>query len=237
MPRVPAIALPVPTRSLPGRTDPSFGSHGFLPRRPPTHLAQLFGGSLGSAIVALSLSIRVALLPLTVRLSRRRLRNQELARMLQPEIDELKQRFEKKPKRFLTELQALYRRHNYSPLDLPALLGSFVQLPIFALLYRAIGASLTSGGAFYWIRTLGSPDIVLNFLILLLTGAAAYYMPGAAENARATFVAIQVLATLVIVWKLAAGYGLYWASSSAVGLFQSLWLRRACARRTGGAIL
>jgi YidC/Oxa1 family membrane protein insertase len=197
-----------------------------------THLAQFFGGSLGWAIVALSLGIRVALLPLTLRLARRARRNQEIARALQPEIDALKRRFEKKPGRFLAELRALYRRHQYSPLDLPALLGSFAQLPVFALLYRAIGASLAAGGPFYWIRTLAAPDVVLNFLVLLLTGAAACYMPGQAEGARAALVAIQVLVTLLIVWQLAAGYGLYWASSSAVSLLQSLWLRREYARQT-----
>ena len=52
-----------------------------------TYLVQLFGGSLGYAIVALSLGIRVALLPLTIPLARRALRNQAIARALQPEID------------------------------------------------------------------------------------------------------------------------------------------------------
>lgn len=37
---------------------------------------------------------------------------------------------------------------------------------------------------------------------------------------------IQIAVTALIAWKLAAGLGLYWAASSAVGLGQSLWLRR-----------
>ena len=36
----------------------------------------------------------------------------------------------------------------------------------------------------------------------------------------------QVLFTGLIVWKLAAGLGLYWFVSNLVGLFQVLWLRR-----------
>ena len=36
---------------------------------------------------------------------------------------------------------------------------------------------------------------------------------------------LAVMVTFIIVWKLAAGLGLYWASSSLVGIFQTLWLR------------
>jgi YidC/Oxa1 family membrane protein insertase len=50
-------------------------------------------------------------------------------------------------------------------------------------------------------------------------------MPGVSRNARTTMMVIQVVVTSLIVWKLAAGLGLYWASSSLVGLFQTLWLR------------
>jgi membrane protein insertase Oxa1/YidC/SpoIIIJ len=53
----------------------------------------------------------------------------------------------------------------------------------------------------------------------------AYWMPTASEHARTTMIVIQLIVTSLIVWKLAAGLSLYWASSSLVGLFQTLWLR------------
>ena len=189
------------------------------------YLVQLFGGSLGWAILALSLGIRVALLPLTIRISRRMQRNQQIVRMLQPEIDEIKKRFEKKPDRLFGEIQKVYKKHGYSPFDVPAMLGSFVQLPVFAFMYRAIRDSVIGGGPFLWIRSLASPDGWLTLVILTLTGAAAYYMPSAAESAKSTLIFIQIAVTCFIVWKLAAGLGLYWVASSTVGLFQSLWLR------------
>jgi YidC/Oxa1 family membrane protein insertase len=189
------------------------------------YLVQLFGGSLGYAIVALSLGIRVALLPLTIRLSRRALRQQQIARALQPELEELKKRFEKKPERLFEEMRKLYRKHNYRPLDLPMLLGSLVQLPVFGMLYSSIRSALTANSAFLWIRNLASPNFVLTLVILSLTGLSAYWMPTASEHARTTAMVIQLIMTSLIVWKLAAGLSLYWASSSLVGLFQTLWLR------------
>ena len=190
-----------------------------------TYLAQLFGGSLGWAILMLSLGVRLALFPLTCRLSRRMMRNQQIARALQPEIDELKKRFQKKPELLFGEMQKVYKKHGYSPFDLPAMLGSFVQLPVFAFIYRAIKDSIAGGGAFLWIRSLASPDAWLTLVILLLTGAAAYVMPSVSESAKTTLILIQVAVTCIIVWKLAAGLGLYWVASGSVGLFQNLWLR------------
>jgi YidC/Oxa1 family membrane protein insertase len=189
------------------------------------YLVQFFGGSLGCAIVALSLGIRVALLPLTIKLARRSLRSQAIARALQPEIEELKKRFGKKPDRLFEELGKLYRKHNYSPFDLGTLVGSFVQLPIFGMLYSTIRNALTANSRFLWIRNLAAPDFVLTLVVLCLTGLSAYWMPMASENARTTMIVIQLIVTSLIVWKLAAGLGLYWASSNLVGLFQTLWLR------------
>ncbi len=195
------------------------------------YLAQQFGGSTGWAIVALSLGIRLALLPLTLRLSRRALRNQEIARALQPEIEALKKRFEKRPEKLFEEIGKVYRRRGYRPFDLPAFIGAFIQLPIFGMLYRGIGAVLASGERFYWIRSLAAPDFWLTLIVVALSAATGYFLPGASEGARRTMVAVQVGITFLIVWKLAAGYGLYWASSSVVGLGQSLWLRHERARK------
>jgi YidC/Oxa1 family membrane protein insertase len=190
------------------------------------YLAQHLGGSVGWAIVALSVGIRVALLPLTIHLSRRAMRGREIVRSLQPELEALKKRFEKQPERLFQETMKLYRKHGYRPFDLPAMLGMFAQLPIFTLLYHAIGAALGAGQRFYWIRSLASPDGLLTLMVVALTAAGAYFAPGMPDGARMLMICLQVTVTFFIVWKLAAGYGLYWASSSAVGLVQTLWLRR-----------
>jgi len=189
------------------------------------NLSQLFGGSPGCAIIALSLGVRVALLPLTMKLARRAQRNQEIIRVLQPEIDELKKRFEKKPERLFEEMRRLYKKHDCNLFDLPVVLGTFVQFPIFAMLYSAIRTSLGTGVPFGWIKNLAAPDFMLTLIITALSGVSAYLMPSASEQMRNGLIAFQVIVTFLLVWKLAAGLGLYWASSNLVGLFQTLWLR------------
>jgi YidC/Oxa1 family membrane protein insertase len=188
-------------------------------------LSHLLGGSLGWGIIVLSLGIRAALWPLTIRLARRARRSHEIMQRLQPEIERLKQRYEKKPDRLLREMRELYRKHDCSPFDLPTLVGSFIQLPIFGMLYGSIRSSIGSGGTFLWIKSLAAPDFLLTLVILTLTGVSAYLMPSASEEMKGTMLVIQITVTFFIVWKLAAGLGLYWASSSLVGVFQALWLR------------
>jgi YidC/Oxa1 family membrane protein insertase len=186
---------------------------------------QLLGGSLGWAIILLSLGVRGALFPLTIRLARRARRNQEIMQRLQPQIERLKQRYEKKPERLFQEMRALYRENDCSPFDLPTLAGSFIQLPIFGMLYRSIRSSLASSGAFLWIKSLAAPDFLLTLVILSLTGVSVWLMPSASGQMKSTLLVIQIIVTFLIVWKLAAGLGLYWASSSAVGVVQTVWLR------------
>src|SRR4051812_16916706 len=111
-------------------------------------LTHLLGGSLGWGIIVLSLGIRVALLPLTIRLARRARRNQENMQRLQPEIELLKKRHENKPEHLFKEMHELYRKHDCNPFDIPTLVAGFIQLPIFGILYSSIRSSLTSTGAF-----------------------------------------------------------------------------------------
>jgi len=189
-----------------------------------SYLAQSLG-SLGCAIITLSLGIRLALLPLTLKLARRARRNQELMRALQPEIEQLKKRFAKKPERLFEEMGNLYRKHNCRPFDLPTLVGGFIQFPIFAMLYSSIRNSLGSSSAFLWIKNLALPDIYLTLAVLFLTGLSACLLPSAPAQVRSTLIIIQLVVTFLIIWKIANGLSLYWVSSGVVSLLQTVWLR------------
>jgi hypothetical protein len=118
-----------------------------------------------------------------------------------------------------------HKRARHITFDIRILAGSLVQFPIFGMLYTAIRSSLSAKTAFLWIRSLASPDFYLTMLIVALTGVSACLMPSASEQTRGKLIAIQVVVTFFLVWKLATGLSLYWLSSSAVTVFQTLWLR------------
>lgn len=190
-----------------------------------TSLAALFDGNMGWAILALVLAIRLALLPLTLRLSRRMLENQRKVKTLQPQVEAIKARLADKPQEMFAAISALYKANGAHLLDRSSLLGAFVQMPVFGLLYKAISNASAGAGPFLWMRSLATPDALLTAIVLALTTLSAYYFPSETAAAVTAMMIVQVLVTAVIMWKLSAGLGLYWLASNLVSLVQTGILR------------
>jgi YidC/Oxa1 family membrane protein insertase len=188
-------------------------------------LASLFDGSMGWAILCLALAVRLVLLPLTLRLSRRMLANQEKMKALAPQVEAIRARLKDKPQEAFAAVSALYKEHGVQLFDRSSLIGALVQLPVFGLLYRTVSNASAGSGPFLWMKSLASPDAALTAVVLLLTGVAAYYFPSATDPAM-LMVALQVAIMAFMLWKLSAGLGLYWAASSSVNLLQTVVLRR-----------
>src|SRR5256886_9369273 len=72
--------------------------------------AHVFAGSLGAGIVAVSLGVRLALFPLTIRLARRALAQQAIPARLPPELQRRQARLSNDPAAPWRRTQALYRR-------------------------------------------------------------------------------------------------------------------------------
>ena len=198
-------------------------------------LSQLAGGSLGAAIVLLSLVVRLALLPLMVRLALEGYRTRERVKALEPELARLRRRFGHDRARLIEETGRLYRRHGIRFVPRGALLSLAIQAPVVTGLLAAIGEGIRGAGPFLWIADLARPDALLALLAAASAALAALLAPadpggGAATSARVGAL-VGGIVTLVLVWRVAAGVGLYWAASNAVGALQSLVVRRAVARR------
>lgn len=202
-------------------------------------LASLFGGSMGWAILLLALAVRLALLPLTLHLSRRMLANQQKMKALQPQVDAIRARLKDDPQRMFAAVSALYKEHGVKVFDRSSLLGALVQWPVFGLLYRAISQASAGSRSFLWMKSLAVPDTALTAIVLGLTALAAFYFPSSAADPSMLMVAVQVAVMAFVVWKLSAGLGLYWAASSSVNVVQTLVLRRErhrAARLAGGGM-
>lgn len=188
-----------------------------------TLLAAASGGSVGLAIVSVSLALRLALLPLTIRVARRAEEQRRLLETLRPQLERLKRRYAKQPHVLSTETLALYREHGVRPLDGTAFTALLLQLPLMSALYSAIQRGLGVGQRFLWITDLAKPDVLLVIATGVLTFVASYFGPG--KEARSAISVLSVVLTVAIMWRVSAALGLYWASSTAVGALQSVWLR------------
>lgn len=198
--------------------------------------AHLCGNSLGSGILAVSLLIRIALLPLTLRAARRMLAHQVRVAAMAPELAKIRTRYDADRAGAAQATAALYQRNNVGIMPPGAIGTLLVQMPIGAALYQAVGSGLGRAARFLWIGDLARPDAIVAAAAAVLAGVATATatMGGAgAANVTRTGIIVSALMTLALAWRLSASVGLYWVASNSVGVAQGLILRRSAATKRG----
>jgi YidC/Oxa1 family membrane protein insertase len=189
--------------------------------------SQAFGGSTGLAIITLSCVIRLALLPITIPVQRRMQQQKEILSKIQPKIDKIKIRYKDNPEKLAQKTMQLYKDAGYKPFDFLNVLGNLAQLPIVGALYSAIRQGLTnSQNSFLWIKNLAQPDALLALLVAGLTYLSTQLTAESSQQVQAFARALPAAITLIFAWRLSAGLGLYWATSTTIGIAQFLILKR-----------
>jgi YidC/Oxa1 family membrane protein insertase len=195
-------------------------------------LTHLSGGSLAVGIIALSLTVRIALFPLTYRLARRSYARSLRLAKVQPELKRLQKRHEDDPARLARETMAAYRRHGVSIADGKGVLGGLVQLPVVMGMFTVVRRVLegSAGGRFLWIANISRPDPLLAVFVALLTATGLMLGPQLTQHGGRWLVVLPAALTLVFMLKFSAGLGLYWGASSVVAVVQGALVRRAAGR-------
>jgi YidC/Oxa1 family membrane protein insertase len=184
--------------------------------------AHLCGNSIGGGILAVSLLVRLALLPMTLRAARRMMAHQARIAALAPELERLRRRHGDDGAALTQATIELHRRRGIPALPPGTLASMIVQIPIGAALYRAFATGLGPRLAFLWVPDLARPDALIALGAATLAGVATAAAPSSSRAAVATSVAL----TAVLAWRLSASVGLYWVASNTVSAAQSLLLRR-----------
>jgi YidC/Oxa1 family membrane protein insertase len=192
-------------------------------------LAQLYGGNLGWAILTISVIVRLALLPIALRMARHAHAQQKLLHKLKDEIAALKKKHRTHPERLAPAMQELYRKHGVKPVDGGNLLGGAVQFMVGAGLYSAIRRRACAGGSFLRIRNLAQPNAPLVLLAGAITFVASAIGPHLPEQSRIFTSAIPAIMTIFIAWRLSSAIVLYWAATAAMNGAQAVMLRRSAA--------
>jgi YidC/Oxa1 family membrane protein insertase len=194
-------------------------------------LAHVCGGSLGGAIVALSLIVRVALLPYTLRLAMRIRAHQAAMQRLAPKVEVLRKRYGKDPIRLARETRALYAANGLGLAPKGTWVGGLVQSAVGGAVYSVIGSVAQRAAGFLWISDLSRPDALVASIAAGLTGAATV-SAGSGGSASRLSAAVAAGVTFVVAWRLSAATALYWVASNAIGVIQSIILRRRAVRET-----
>lgn len=193
-------------------------------------LADIFGSG-GLAIIAFTIIIKTALLPLTVKSIRSSKNMQELA----PKIKELQKKYGKDRQRISQETMALYQQHGVNPMA--GCLPMVLQIPIFFGLYHAISnlsksdAGLWHGG-FLWLSSLGDPDPykilpilagLFQFIQARMMRPAGQKVTDPQQQMMNTMMNFMPLMVILFGWSFASGPVIYWVTQAIYSVVQQ-WL-------------
>ena len=195
--------------------------------------AHVCGGSLGGGILLVSAGVRLALLPLTLRLARNARAQRANLATLQPEIEALQRRFANDPGRLLRETRALHANHGIRLLTPSGLLGMAIQFPVLGGLFAAVRTGLGAKVRFLWIGDLARPDGALLLIATALTAwgiSSAPNPPGQTTN-QTPMLVVGVLLTATFLWTASSAVALSAGAGSLVTVLQN-WLLSRDGRRT-----
>ena len=194
----------------------------------------------GVDIILLTVALRVALLPISIRSQRSMMKMQRL----QPQIQRLRDKLKDNNEQLQKEMVDLYKRNHVNPLGGCAPMA--LQLPIFIGMYEALRNSVELRHAPFlgWINDLSTPDCLhiswmpqlplthchgLPVLVLLmgLTSFLQQYMtPTTPDPNQQRMMMLTPLIFTIMLINFPAGLALYYFSSNLLGVIQQYVLNR-----------
>src|SRR5215471_171091 len=175
--------------------------------------AHATNGNLAVGILIVTALARLAMFPLMVRLARAAAHHQDRLRAVQPELDVIKARFKNDPVQAAVETRKVFAREGIPMIPLSSLLGGLAPAPVLLALYAAVRQCAAVGGRFLWIADISRPDRLLAVLVGAVSVTVASFAPVPEGQSRVLVAFVPALLTTVVLWKMAAGIGLYWGVS------------------------
>jgi YidC/Oxa1 family membrane protein insertase len=194
-----------------------------------------FVPNYGLSIILLTILVRVAMAPLTVK----QMRSMERMRLLQPKIKEIQEKYGADRQKQSEAMMSLYRQEKVNPLG--GCLPMFLQLPVFVGLFYALRSSIQLRQApfFGWIDDLAAPDLLFSIpgidlpvrVLPLLMGASMFVQqkitPMQMDPAQARMMLIMMPGMMTVVsYSFPSGLVLYWMMSNVLAIAHQLWIGR-----------
>ncbi len=198
------------------------------------HYLYVFLQNWGLAIIALTLIVKAALLPL----SKASFQSMKKMQELQPEIKALRERI-KDPTQLNQETLSLYSRKGVNPMG--GCLPMVIQIPVFLGLYQALlnSIELRHSPFALWITDLSSPEMLDIFgfgvpIMVLLMAASMIVQQWTTPNPSADpaqqkmmMIMPFIFAGMFIVFPMPAGLVLYWLVSNLISIVQQMYMRNS----------
>lgn len=137
-------------------------------------VAKLLGGSYGWAIVALTIALRLLLMPFFIRQAKTSRQSQEMMPVIMPKMKEIQDKYKEKKTRedqlaMQRELNELYEEHDYNPIQmLTGCLPLFLQMPFLIGFFYAIRRTPEIAEQNFLWFSLGEVNMLLVLIAVLV---------------------------------------------------------------------
>ena len=206
------------------------------------------GGDFGLAIIILTVLIRFAFIPLSIKA----LISQKELNQLQPKIKELQEKYKNDKQALGQATMALYKEHKINPFS--GCLPLLIQLPVLLALYKALDSGFkpeTLEALYPFIHNPGLiKEVAFGFIDLakrapvmaVIAGVLQWMQSKQAMSFQAPVVkgqseppALKVsrqmlyffpVMVIIIAWNLPAGLVLYWVMATVFSIFEQLYINK-----------
>lgn len=193
-------------------------------------LANLFGGSYGFAIIAITILVRLIIFPLNISQQKKTIVQQIKMAGVKPVMDEIQREMKEtndpaEKQELQTELMQVYRDNDISMLGGIGCLPLLIQLPIFTALFQAVNLSPEIKNATFLGIELGERSILLAILAgIVYYAQSVLMMQGMPEEQKKQSRSMMLMNPLMILFFSLtgpAGLSLYWLAGGVIAVVQS----------------
>ncbi|HXL24541.1 MAG TPA: membrane protein insertase YidC [Chthoniobacterales bacterium] len=194
-----------------------------------------FIGSYGWSILALTAIIKIVLWPLQDKANR----SMRRMSLLNPKIQELREKYKDDPTRMNQEVMRLYKDYGINPVG--GCLPMMIQIPIFFGLFKMLGQAVELRNAqFFWVHDLSQPDTVatlplfgfsipINIIPLCMAASQIWLMAMTPKTGDATQRRVMMFTPLIflfICYNFAAALALYYTTQNLFSIVQFYYNKR-----------
>jgi YidC/Oxa1 family membrane protein insertase len=199
-------------------------------------------GDLGIAIIALTIFIRLILYPVFYK----GIKSQMVMQRMQPEMKRVQEQYKNDKGKQAEMMMALYKQYQINPFS--SIFYTFIQLPLLWAVYRIfltgitpeslkdlysfIAAPASVNPLFLGLVDITKPNLIIVGIAVIVSFIQSYMLAkqtatrGQTSAANKYLVYLAPVLTLLILPKLPAGIGLYWATTAVFSIFQQMAINK-----------
>ena len=180
-------------------------------------------GNFGVSIIIVTILIKIALLPLTLKQDK----SMKEMKKIQPELEKLKEKYANDKQMLNIKTMELYKEHKVNPLG--GCWPLLIQLPILIALFGVLrNGIIPQDSSFLWLKL---SDKDPYYILPILNGAVSFFqqkLMGSADSnpQMKNMMYIFPIMMIYISYKMPSGLQLYWLTSSILAVVQQYFIMK-----------